>query len=134
MSYLEVEDSSDASYRIYDYDRDNKKNERDLSIDTALDLITYDTEKTSSPLYFDKSDNAIELWRSLYFDVVLLNIKNSYSFTNPDDYLLCTVVSGSLNVLGVEVSIGKSFIITKELDSLEVSGNAKLVLVYPRDV
>ena len=64
----EIQQSSDVTYRIYDFDRlDESGNNRTLHIDQALDAIDYNYYSDLKTSYNDKEDTLVELVRSKYF-------------------------------------------------------------------
>jgi len=64
----EIQQSSDVTYRIYDFDRvDQFGNKRALHIDQALDAIDYNYYSDLKTSYSDKEDTRVELVRSKYF-------------------------------------------------------------------
>jgi mannose-6-phosphate isomerase len=64
----EIQQSSDVTYRIYDFDRlDQSGNKRELHIDQALDAIDYNYYSDLKTRYNDKEDTLVELVRSKYF-------------------------------------------------------------------
>src|SRR5690625_3777066 len=107
---LEIQQNSDTTYRIYDYGRkDEKGQQRDLHIDSAMEVITFHHE--------DKSTNRVI---STIVDVQMSQLSQSTYFTNyywelngicttilVEDYLLVTVIhgTGELVVDGLSYSL-----------------------------
>jgi len=73
----EIQQSSDVTYRIYDFDRiDQYGNTRELHIDQALDAIDYDYYSDLKTSYKDMDDTPVGLVRSKYFTTNKLLLKN----------------------------------------------------------
>jgi len=74
----EIQQSSDVTYRIYDFDRkDQFGNKRELHIDQALDAIDYNYYSDLKTNYIDKDDTLVEIVRSKYFTTNKLLLKNA---------------------------------------------------------
>lgn len=124
---IEVQQSSDITYRLYDYDRLDKNNKkRELHIQKALDVISYDkyNEKT---LNINKYDDVM-VWDNNYFSVELKTINGEEEITTDDNYCMCSVVDGQLSTEGINLYLCQSFIVPVN-DKVKVYGNGKLFLV-----
>lgn len=128
---LEVQQSSNVTYRLYDYDRvglDGKK--RELHLDKALDVIRVpNEEKLDSFNYLDNPDDFV-LWDNEFFNIKLVNVRHKIRFVNSDHkYYLCTVASGYFKYEDRIIKVGESFIVTSLCDKEEVQGKGKLLIV-----
>jgi mannose-6-phosphate isomerase len=64
----EIQQTSDITYRIYDYDRKDKNgNGRDLHLDLALDVIDYSKVKSPKTKYLTEQNIPVELVSCSYF-------------------------------------------------------------------
>lgn len=128
---LEVQQSSNLTYRLYDYDRlgsDGKK--RELHLDKALDVIKVPNKVVVDDTnYLDNPDDVI-LWDNEYFNIKLINVRRRIRFINEDHkYYLCTVASGYFKYDNNTLRVGESFIVTTKAKDLEISGKGKLLVV-----
>ena len=127
----EVQQSSNLTYRLYDYDRvDKNGKKRELHLDKALDVIKVpdrvDVDKID---YLYGHDDHI-LWDNDYFNIKLINVKRKIRFINKDKkYYLCTVASGSFKYDDEVIHVGESFIVTTLARDEEISGKGKLLVV-----
>ena len=124
---LEVQQSSDVTYRFYDYHRKDKNgNERPLHIDKAIDVTSFDK--------YDMNINNIEtldtplLWTNQYFEVYYYEINGSLDLVKGNEYLICSVVEGELIVLGEKQTLGQSFILTSICKEVRIKGKGKLII------
>jgi len=138
----EIQQTSDVTYRIYDYDRkDNSGNTRALHTDLALDAIDYkDTNEKVS--YSAKQNEAVNLAACAYFVTNLLHINEAFE---RDVYLLNSFVvymcvSGSAKIVcsnGEKETIckGETVLIPAAIDNvtIEPDGDAKLLEVYIKE-
>ena len=130
---LEVQQSSDITYRLYDYDRigfDGKK--RELHIDKAKDVIKVPYKNKCQLKQVKKIKNSLltTLIKSKYFSVFLLNCREDDLVLQNDNFLLCTVLDGTGRVDDFEIKKGDSFIITSNIKEAYLSGNLSLVISH----
>ncbi|MGQ1785456.1 MULTISPECIES: type I phosphomannose isomerase catalytic subunit [unclassified Saccharicrinis] len=138
----EIQQTSDVTYRIYDYDRkDSSGNTRELHTDLALDAIDY--KDTNEKVAYDlKSNEAVNLAACQYFVTNILNINEAFE---RDIYLLNSFVvymcvGGSAKIIcanGEEETItkGETVLIPAAIDNviIEPDGEAKLLEVYIKE-
>ena len=124
---LEIQQSSDVTYRFYDYHRKDKNgNERPLHVQKALDVTSFEK--------YDFNINNIDdlktpiLWLNQYFEVYYYNIDKYLDLVKGNEYLICSVIEGSLKVLGEEMTLGKSFILTSNCKNIRIKGKGKLIV------
>lgn len=84
IEILEIQQSSDVTYRMYDWGRD-----REMHIQKSLDVIDYDGKNSGG-----KIDNFKKLTTE-YFTVEKIDIENSYNDTVCENFHTYTVISGS---------------------------------------
>lgn len=109
---LEVQQSSDITYRIYDYDRLSNGKLRDLHIDKALDVIPF----PDKPLSKEKPLNL--------FDYHILYNQNTVEHTAHKfgDYLF--IIDGNGYINNKPISKG-DFLMVSSLDDYQLSGEFK---------
>ena len=128
---LEVQQSSNLTYRLYDYNRKDKNgNLRQLHLDKSLDVIKVPNDLTIDDTdYLDSRDDYV-LWDNEYFNIKLVNVRRNIKFMNKEHkYYLCTVASGLFRYEDMVISVGESFIVTSKADFEEIKGKGKLVIV-----
>lgn len=84
MKLVEVQQSSDVTYRIYDWGRD-----REMHIEKALEVIDYEGKNKGG-----KIDNFKKL-ETPYFTVEKIDVNEIYSDAVNEDFHSYTVISGS---------------------------------------
>lgn len=128
---LEVQQSSDLTYRIYDYDRlDDSNKKRKLHIDEALKVIKYDYEIKEDDTDYLAFSEDIMLDQNQYFQVKLINVKDKRKILNVDKKMnIVTVIDGEINVFDHQVKMGESFIITTKCYEISVYGMGKIALI-----
>lgn len=96
---LEIQQSSDTTYRVYDYDRRDKDGKlRELHLDKALDVITvphFDVDVQRRVLQQGNGFTMSCLVNGPYFSVFHLHVQHEYAGTQRGGYLLASVINGN---------------------------------------
>ncbi len=123
----ELQQSSDVTFRLYDYDRQKIDPSRKLHVDESLANISapFKTPK------FIHNKNTLIKTKSF----TLLNIKNTskkaYSFSKAK-WLQCTVIGGSGTINSQKIKKGDSFIVLgKQPQKFSLTGKVNILLSYP---
>ena len=126
VTLLEIQQSSDITYRFYDYNRvDDNGNHRPLHINKALDVTTYNDDLSYENVF---ALNKELIWNNEYFEVRLFNIKDELILSTKNDYLMVSVIYGNVKVKDTSLSLGNSFIITSNNTVKLLSENGKIVV------
>ena len=129
---LEVQQSSDTTYRLYDYDRcDDAGNLRELHLAKSFDVITTPHQDTQiRPNIVELSNSAVltQLTRNKYFEVQKLTVNGDFDFTLNAKFSLVSVIDGDAIINGQLVKKGDNFIVSNLVRSLEVKGNISLII------
>ena len=126
---LEIQQASDITYRLYDYDRlDKNGNLRDLHLEKSKEAIKcLDTEKTHENLE-EKSEI---LYDNEYFSVEKINVKGKNSFDRKDSYLLESVINGEGEIIvdneKYPIKKGDFFILTNYVKNYTFQGDLEIV-------
>lgn len=135
---LEIQQSSDITYRVYDYDRtDDEGNKRELHLDRAKQVTTVPHEDA----VVEQKERMIgdlrvkELIREKYFSVHHWELNGKASLEMEQDFLQVVTVEGraDLTVDGKTFAVekGDSFILPHGMNSFEISGEAEFVVSWP---
>lgn len=132
---LEIQQSSDVTYRFYDYDRvDATGKPRELHLQKAMDVVKVPADPIQvSPIDWTKTiHNPMQILDSRYFKVSALTIDGNYSWENRQgSYALCSVLAGQGKVGRHHLKKGDHFIITSQCQKANFKGNLQLVMVDP---
>lgn len=129
----EIQESSDVTYRIYDYDRrDAQGNTRELHTELAKDAIDFTLyDELKSPRPADSNPDA-EIVKCDHFDVrrLLVNGESEFKF-NPDSFTVLIGIEGeavlSYPAGEMVLKAGHTVLLPAELSQIKVSGNACLL-------
>ncbi|MHC5353597.1 type I phosphomannose isomerase catalytic subunit [Myroides sp. LJL115] len=131
----EIQQTSDITYRVYDWDRKDKKgNSRELHVDNALDAINYGPKKVEIS-YSDKQDLANSVVNCPYFTVNFIPLEKQYiKDKNQDRFYLyiCTQGKGSFDLDGEIFSFqqGDSMLIPACCSRVIIKGEATLLEIF----
>jgi len=134
----EIQQTSDITYRIYDFDRvDDKGNKRELHTEEALAAIDYNFHEEYKSLYQEKQNEAVEVVSCPYFTTHILdyteNVTRDYSI---DSFVIHVCVAGSytLEYAGqqLDVKMGDSILIPATIKevTLKTSAGFKILESY----
>jgi len=123
---LEVQQSSNVTYRFYDYDRKDKNgNLRELHVKKALDVTS--TEPYNEEIKNVLKEESSMIWDNQYFHVSSVSIHDELKIKADDKYIIASVIEGNLEIDSNKLLFGSSFIIPSN-EEITIKGNGKLVL------
>ena len=132
VTILEVQQSSDTTYRVYDYNR-----ERELHIDKALDVIKFSLCAENIKGIEKKYDkvNITKICEGEFFNIEKYEIFSRIIETSDENkFFLFTCVCGNGKVISgkteLDVNYGDSFMIPAALGEYELDGNFTLLKSY----
>jgi mannose-6-phosphate isomerase len=124
----EIQQTSDITYRIYDFDRvDDKGNKRELHVEEALDAIDYKHYPEYKTKYTPVKDETVHLVSCPYFTTNVLdfdkNIGKDYS--NLDSFVIHVCLEGAYelkyNDESYPVKMGECLLLPNTVDKVEFS-------------
>lgn len=136
---LETQQSSDVTYRVYDYDRrDDAGNPRELHIEKSIEVAMIPhVDADFEPVLSGNEDLRMKkLVRENYFTVYHWNLAGSVSKIENPAYLLVSVLDGEgeLKVEGETSSSfkkGDHFILPSTIKNFAMNGNARFIVSHP---
>ncbi len=136
----EIQQSSDITYRIYDYNRkDANGNPRELHTELAKDAINYTVYDSYQTGYKSEENRPIELVRCKYFTTNLLKIDKTFNqdVSNIDSFIVYMCLEGSCtleddNHNKVTIEQGESILIPAIIDNISITptSETKLLQTY----
>jgi len=136
----EIQQTSDITYRIYDYDRrDNEGNPRELHTELALDAIDYTLSPEYKTRYESKLNESVELAKCKYFTTNVLDINTivEKDYNKLDSFVIYICLDGELQIeteSGSEtVQKGETILIPASIENVQLkplSATVKLLEVY----
>lgn len=134
---LETQQSSDTTYRVYDYDRrDAEGNVRELHLEKAMEVTTVPHQDTvSKPKIKEQKHAKVTTFvESEFFSVYKWDVHGKASFAMDNQYLLFSVIKGEGTLVhhGETYSLkkGSHFILPVGFGEFEVDGNCELIVSH----
>ena len=134
---LEVQQTSDITYRIYDYDRlDKDGNPRQLHTDEAREAIDYTFPHENHPTGEVINEPAEDIVVSPHFKVDLLKVEDQEQTIingNGDSFTIIVVIDGHVHAKTAteerDFGRGNTFLLSADLDRTVLSGDATILRV-----
>ena len=135
LMIAEIQQTSDITYRIYDFDRlDDKGNKRELHVEQALDAIDYKKYDHYKTKYQDKADEAVQLVKSPYFTTNKLVLNKNFKVERPglDCFRIYICLDGNAEIIGTPLKKGEVALVPAEFETytIETSEGAVLLESY----
>ncbi len=135
ITILEIQQSSDTTFRVYDYDRIDQNNElRELHINESIEVTKapHIDPKINSKTIIKDGFVKTDLIEAEYFNVSFVDITNQASFDN-SSFQLVNVLEGACQLNGERVKKGDHFIVTSLSRKVNIAGKCKLMVSSPGD-
>ncbi len=136
----EIQQSSDVTYRIYDWDRkDSEGKTRDLHTELALDVIEFESQTDYRTDYKKTLNKSVNIGECPYFSTNLIHFNKAVEkdFHLIDSFIIYLCVEGKVNIISAEdqktcIKKGESILIPAELKNLILvpEGEAKVLETY----
>ncbi len=123
----EIQQTSDITYRIYDFDRkDDQGNLRELHTDLALDAIDFTFHENYKTNYIEKLNEPVSLVKCQYFETNLLHLTENCkkSYKNIDSFVIYICFEGEMSIIyeGISYNIkkGQTFLLPAAVKEIEL--------------
>ncbi len=136
----EIQQTSDITYRIYDYDRrDAQCNPRELHTDLALSAIDFTLYPEYKTRYTQKVNKSVELAACEYFTTNLLDLDSEVEkdYNHLDSFVIYICLEGELQIVtdaySELVQKGETILIPASIENVRLmplSASVKLLEVY----
>ncbi|HGY5396818.1 TPA: mannose-6-phosphate isomerase, class I [Streptococcus pyogenes] len=137
---LETQQSSDTTYRVYDFDRkDVNGNLRDLHIEKSIDVLTIGKPENSVPATI-VLDNMVEttLVSTPFFTVYKWVTSQMVDMKQAAPYLLVSVLKGQgklyVDQKAYELEKGMHFILPNDVKSWSFDGQLEMIVSHPNQL
>ncbi|HEY0221401.1 MAG TPA: mannose-6-phosphate isomerase, class I [Lactovum miscens] len=136
---LETQQSSDTTYRVYDFDRRGDDGKlRELHIQQSIDTLTIPgNELPSNKSTVENFEEATitTFVKSPFFDVFKWEVAGRHDFKKSALYTLVSVLEGSGKFVSegksFEINKGDHFIIPAQIEKWEINGNLMIIASNP---
>lgn len=127
---LETQQSSDITYRLYDYDRLQNGKKRDLHIKQSIDVIKcpYIDEIAATKVVEESTYRVKELVTCEFYTVHKIDIFGKALFHLEQPFQLVSVIEGSGSIDEYPIKKGDHFIIPSDYESYTLNGDMQLIV------
>jgi len=135
----EIQQSSDCTYRIYDYNRPDRDGKlRELHVDEALDAIDYSMVKNPRTAYEYRKNETVEIVNTPHFVTSLISLDKPMrkNFSELDSFVVYMCVEGIAAVKTMDriepMHAGECVLVPAVAETVELfsQGEAKLLEIY----
>lgn len=126
----EIQENSDITYRIYDFDREENGVKRELHIERAAEVIKFDHEALIIDSNIDEGQIEKTLISKKYYTIKKLKINNNYCDYEHDSFIIYSILSGHGTIKWTDetlnIGIGETILIPAKL-TVEIEGNLEIL-------
>ncbi|TWT03604.1 mannose-6-phosphate isomerase, class I [Planomicrobium sp. CPCC 101079] len=135
---LETQQSSDTTYRVYDYDRvDQNGQKRELHLEKSVAVATIPHEDyTIAPVTTDIPGAKVIMYiQEENFSVYKWEISEAAAFKQDEPFLIGSVLKGTGEIItsagNYPIEKGTHFILPNGLGEFEIKGEVELIVSHP---
>lgn len=135
----EIQQTSDATYRIYDWDRTDKNGQpRELHTQEALEAIDYNVYDDYKSQYAIAKNETVEVVKGEFFTTNMLHLDKPLmkNYEELDSFVIFTCVAGHLTLVypdgSLTLKMGECVLIPNEINRIDLlpSTDTKLLETY----
>lgn len=133
---LETQQSSDVTYRFYDYGRLENGKPRPLHIKQSLDVTTIPFEENTVAPEISTLDDATitRLVTCKYYSVCRVELNGTASFNWNQPFVNVSILSGEGTMDGQPVKKGDHLVITANYGEMKMEGNLEFMYSHIKDL
>ena len=126
---LETQQSSDVTYRVYDYDRvQDDGTKRELHLEQSMDVVDYAAKAPESgQITVPEVDGITELESNACYTVERVRVAGEKTLVQDHDFMCVSVIEGQGSVNGQAVGKGTHFVAPYESGDLAFAGEMTLI-------
>ncbi len=134
----EIQQTSDATYRIYDFKRKDKNgNYRELHTEQAAECIDYHVEQSYQTDYVPAKNQGVSLVKCPFFNTAVYDLSEPMllDYSELDSFVILIGIAGSATFTDNEGNVttlreGESMLIPATTNTLQVTGTLKFLETY----
>lgn len=128
----EIQQNSDTTYRLYDYDRINTQgNKRELHIDKAIDVLDFSSVKglgkTTGRIEVIGNTIVNHLLCNKYFVFDELNIRDYFIDNTADNLIILFIAEGEFSINGTNCKCGDTILLPAAIKMYTIKGKGKIL-------
>jgi mannose-6-phosphate isomerase, type 1 (EC 5.3.1.8) len=129
---LETQQSSDITYRLYDYDRLDHGKPRQLHIKQSIDVIRcpHEDAPTGGKTVRNDTCEIRELVRCRFYTVQKIDLWGRQEMVQDKDFMNVSVIAGEGAIDGIKISKGDHFILPSGYGKFVIDGKMELIISF----
>lgn len=136
---LEIQETSDITYRIYDYDRkDASGNPRQLHVEESIDAVDFNDIEGGNPTKIPRFKNRQTVLADCnHFTTTAINVEQSYflNLQERDSFTIVVAIEGDAIISAghgadLLLSGGDTALIPAWMSGVQIKGNCKIITTY----
>lgn len=124
--FAEIQENSDITYRIYDFDREENGKKRELHIRDSAEVIDFKRKAEVTNTDFAKGENRKNIIRKKYYSIDRIKISDTFEDINEDSMIIYSILEGegsiSSNGTILNIKKGESLLVPPYIKVI-LSGN-----------
>lgn len=124
---LEVQQNSDLTYRLYDYDRLQNGKLRPLHIQKSIDVVTCPYKEQKNIL--NKDNKKVVLLSNDNFTITKYKISSEKLVIEENEFFVVCIIEGMGEVEGEKIQKGDNFIVPKNYGKVKFLGNLEIICI-----
>ncbi len=138
---LEIQETSDITYRIYDYDRrDAAGKPRQLHVEESIEAVNFDDTADAAPTQIPTEKNTEHVIADCeHFTTTVLDLDDNFTLdlSERDSFTIVTVIAGNAVITapdGAETELKKGYtaLIPASMERADINGPCTIVSAYIR--
>ncbi|MDA8596478.1 class I mannose-6-phosphate isomerase [Flavobacteriaceae bacterium] len=129
----EIQQTSDVTYRVYDYDRVDAKTgqKRELHVEESVEVMDFEIHENYKTDYYTQKNKSEKLVHSSYFttNIIDLDKEMKLDLSERDSFTIFMTVEGNATINGEKLGYGETILIPNALNQLTILGSGKLLEV-----
>ncbi|MCD6179936.1 MAG: class I mannose-6-phosphate isomerase, partial [Bacteroidales bacterium] len=136
----EIQQTSDTTYRIFDWDRvDDKGNGRELHLQDAMAAIDFDVPETYKNSYVKKKNETVSLVKSEHFvtNLIDIDVQLEKDFSEVDSFVIYLCIEGAFELDDnkndkIIIEVGETVLLPASTMQIQLTplNRAKILEVY----
>lgn len=126
---LETQQNSDITYRLYDYDRLQNGQPRQLHIEKSIDVINCPQGETTIEPNIEKyqGGTVTTLVECKYYKVFKIEVTDSITMSQEEPFTIFSVIEGTGSINDRTIKAGEHFILPNGFKTYKISGMITLI-------
>ena len=133
ISIAEIQQSSDITFRIYDYERTAAGgSKRELHTSQSLEAIKFEVISNSKIEYEARENQASPMIKCPKFNVNFLSVEGilKRDLKSCGSFIVFMAVEGGGRINDLEIENGETVLVPAEIADIEISGKVRLLEIY----